>query len=182
MPFQPLLKVKTWTVEFAELPQKYFISEKSQRGLRLNHGVMPWHYSVMGNMTARYLEANTANIWTLCHYLILPIQCPLSFFLFSLCHFKWLGRPAGISLFPSAFHLFYLLFCKSWSRAGSWWLYSLHLELPHNFLFDEQCEKHPVIKAKTTPIISLFHRSSQRCLEEFAAFLGPEAVTETTNW
>jgi len=51
MPFQPLVEVKTWMAEFAELPQKYFFSEESQRGPWLNPGVMPWHYSVMGNMT-----------------------------------------------------------------------------------------------------------------------------------
>lgn len=37
---------------------------------------------------ARYLEANIANIWILCHYIILPIQRPLSLFLFSWCRSK----------------------------------------------------------------------------------------------
>ena len=37
---------------------------------------------------ARYLEANIANIWTLCHYLILPIRRPLSLFVFSLYYSK----------------------------------------------------------------------------------------------
>lgn len=117
---------------------------------------------------AMCMEANIANIWTSCHYLTLPIQCPLSLFLFTSCHYKWLGWPAGISLFLSAFFVFYLLFCNFWNRVGSWCL-----ELPHHFILDEQCEKHPVIKVKTTPIISLFHRSSWRCLEEICCSSGP---------
>ncbi|KAM6078764.1 uncharacterized protein LJ206_008775 isoform 1-T1 [Theristicus caerulescens] len=70
----PLLEVKTWTVEFAELPQKYFISERTT------------------------------------------------------------AESPGDAL---------ALFCNG---------------------------KHD------------FARSSQRCLEEFAAFLGPEAVMGNTSW
>lgn len=66
--YDPLLEVKIWTVKFAELPQKYFITEKSERGLRLNHGVMPWHYSVMGNMTLLATWKQTLQIFG--HYAI----------------------------------------------------------------------------------------------------------------
>lgn len=178
MPFQPLLEV--WKLGQWNL-QNCHRSISVVKRARINCSwiggrALPLFCNGKHDL-AMCMETNIANIWTWCHYLILPIQCPLSLFLFSLCHSKWLGWPAGIPLFLSAFTVFYLFFCNFWNWVGSWCL-----ELPHCFVLAEQCEKHPVIKVKTTPIISLFHRSSWRCLEEFATFLAPEAVMENTSW